>query len=144
SLLAAAEIAGPGFINLRLDPDWLTRQVDAVLATGASYADLDLGRGKRAQVEFVSANPTGPLTVGHGRGAVIGDTLGNILEAGGFEVTREYYFNDGGLQMKNLAESVRVRARQLLGEEIEFPENYYVGDYIVDIARDLLDQYGPE
>lgn len=144
NLLAAAEVAGPGFINFRLEPAWVARQVDHILAEGERYADLDVGSGRKAQVEFVSANPTGPLTVGHGRGAVIGDTLGNILAAGGYDVTREYYFNDGGLQMKNLAESVRLRARQLLGEPIDFPENYYVGDYIVDIARDLLAEFGPE
>lgn len=144
SLLAGAEVAGPGFINFRLEPAWVARQVDRVLAEGEHYADLDIGRGRKAQVEFVSANPTGPLTVGHGRGAVIGDTLGTILEAGGYDVTREYYFNDGGLQMKNLAESVRLRARQLLGESVEFPENYYVGDYIVDIARGLLAEFGAE
>ncbi|HBY98282.1 MAG: arginine--tRNA ligase [Ardenticatenaceae bacterium] len=144
NLLAGAEVAGPGFINFYLEPTWLARQVDRILAEGERYADLEIGGERKAQVEFVSANPTGPLTVGHGRGAVIGDTLGNILGAGGYNVTREYYFNDGGLQMKNLAESVRLRARQLLGEPVQFPENYYVGDYIVDIARALVAEYGPE
>lgn len=141
--IADVEVANPGFINLRLADAWVARQVDRVLDEGEHYADPSVGAGRMAQVEFVSANPTGPLTVGHGRGAVIGDTLGNILAAGGYAVTREYYFNDGGLQMKNLAESVRVRARQLRGEEVELPEGYYVGDYITDIARSLLDERGP-
>jgi len=142
-LLASAEVAGAGFINLRLGVPWLARQVDRVLADGPRYADPSVGTGLTAQVEFVSANPTGPLTVGHGRGAVIGDTLSNILEAGGYQVTREYYFNDGGLQMKNLAESVRVRAQQALGEGVEFPADLYVGDYISAIAQDLIARDGP-
>ena len=142
-MVAAAEVAGPGFINLRLAVPWLVRYVDRVLAAGEHYADSTMGAGRTAQVEFVSANPTGPLTVGHGRGAVIGDTLGNILQAGGYTVTREYYFNDGGLQMRTLAESVRVRACQLLGQEIPFPHDYYVGDYIKAIAADLVADQGP-
>ena len=142
-MLASAEVASPGFVNLRLAVPWLVRHVDRVLTAGAHYADPSVGAGRTALVEFVSVNPTGPLTVGHGRGAVIGDTLGNLLEAGGFAVTREYCFNDAGLQMKNLAESVRLRARQLLGESIDFPADYYVGDYITEVARDLLAQYGP-
>jgi len=142
-LLASAEVAGAGFINLRLGVPWLARQVDRVLADGPHYADPSIGTGLTAQVEFVSANPTGPLTVGHGRGAVIGDTLSNMLEAGGYQVTREYYFNDGGLQMKNLAESVRVRARQALGEGVEFPADLYVGAYISAIAQDLIARDGP-
>ncbi|MBI3944159.1 MAG: arginine--tRNA ligase [Chloroflexi bacterium] len=144
SMISQAELAGPGFLNVRLDPAWLVQQVEDVVKAGEHFADLSVGDGKKAQVEFVSANPTGPLTVGHGRGAVIGDTLSNILAAGGYRVTREYYFNDGGLQMRNLAESVRLRLHELLGERIEFPDNYYVGDYIRDIARDLLDKYGPD
>jgi arginyl-tRNA synthetase len=92
-MLASAEVAGPGFVNLRLAVPWLVRHVDRVLTAGAHYADPSVGAGRTALVEFVSVNPTGPLTVGHGRGAVIGDTLGNLLEAGGFAVTREYYFN---------------------------------------------------
>lgn len=143
-MLASAEVARPGFINLRLGVSWLVQQVDRVLAVGERYADVAVGAGRRAQVEFVSANPTGPLTVGHGRGAVLGDTLGNILAAGGYAVTREYYFNDGGLQMKNLAESVRVRAQQLCGQDVEFPADYYVGDYIKTIAADLLEREGPQ
>jgi arginyl-tRNA synthetase len=121
-MFAAVEIAGPGHINLRLSPVWLARQVDCVLGQGAAFADADVGAGRRAQVEFISANPTGPLTVGHGRNAVLGDTLANVLAAAGYTVTREYYFNDGGLQMKNLAESVRLRVLEEIGAEVEFPD----------------------
>ena len=142
-MLASAEMAGPGLVNLRLAVPWLVCDVDRVLTAGAHYADPSVGAGRTTLVEFVSVNPTGPLTVGHGRGAVIGDTLGNLLEAGGFAVTREYCFNDAGLQMKNLAESVRLRVRQLLGAPIEFPADYYVGGHITEVARDLLAQYGP-
>lgn len=143
-VLAGVEVANPGFINLRLSESWLTAQVDRVLSEGPHFADLTIGQGKKAQVEFISANPTGPLTVGHGRGAVIGDVLASILEAGGYEVTREYYFNDGGLQMKNLAQSVRRRAHQLLGGHDVFPDDLYQGEYIVDIARDLLAEHGDD
>lgn len=111
---------------------------------GARYADPDLGHGRRAQVEFVSANPTGPLTVGHGRNAVIGDTLASVLEAAGWQVTREYYYNDGGRQTEVLAESVRLRLRELLGEDVEFPTDHYQGAYIREIARQILEECGPE
>jgi arginyl-tRNA synthetase len=143
ALLDTVEVAGPGYINFRIAPGWYATQVETILAKSTHYADLNIGQGHKAQVEFVSANPTGPLTVGHGRGAVIGDTMSRIFEAAGYDVTREYYFNDGGLQMKNLAESVRLRARQQLGEKLEFPENYYVGGYIEEIAADLLAKHGP-
>ncbi len=143
-LIAAVEVAGPGFLNFRLSPAWLAKHVDAVLAAGVEYANPGIGAGKSAQVEFVSANPTGPLTVGHGRGAVIGDTLANILAAGGYRVEREFYFNDGGLQMRRLAESVRARARQLRGEEVELPDDSYTGEYITDIAADLIAKMGDE
>jgi arginyl-tRNA synthetase len=143
-ILAAVEVAGPGFLNFRLSPIWLARHVDAVLAAGTGYADASAGAGKSAQVEFVSANPTGPLTVGHGRGAVIGDTLANILAAGGYRVEREFYFNDGGLQMRRLAESVRARARQLRGEEVTLPDDYYTGEYIADIAGELIARMGAD
>ncbi|RME10715.1 MAG: arginine--tRNA ligase [Ardenticatenia bacterium] len=143
-LIASVELAGPGYINIRLNPGWLTKQVDRILQEGEAFADLDIGAGKTAQVEFVSANPTGPLTVGHGRGAVLGDTLASILQAVGWNVTREYYYNDAGRQMRVLGDSVRLRLLQLLGQEVEFPEDYYQGEYIIDIARDILNEYGPE
>lgn len=143
-LIASVELAGPGYINIRLNPGWLTKQVDRILQEGEAFANLDIGAGKTAQVEFVSANPTGPLTVGHGRGAVLGDTLASILQAVGWNVTREYYYNDAGRQMRVLGDSVRLRLLQLLGQEVEFPEDYYQGEYIIDIARDILNEYGPE
>ena len=98
--------------------------------------------GKIANAEFVSANPTGPLTVGHGRNAVLGDTIANILEWVGYDVTREYYFNNAGRQMKILADSIRLRYLELLGEKIDYPEEYYQGEYIKDIAYMLLEEYG--
>ncbi len=143
-MIGNVRTAGPGFVNVSLDKSWLVHQVDRVLQRGASYADLNLGMDRRAQVEFVSANPTGPLSVGHGRNAVIGDTLANVLEAAGWDVTREYYYNDGGRQMEVLGESVRLRLRELLGEDINFPTDYYQGKYLREIAREILDVYGPD
>jgi len=142
-LLASVEIAGPGYINMRLSAVWLARQVDRVLEQGVAYADATVGQGRRAQVEFVSANPTGPLTVGHGRNAVLGDTLASVLAAAGWQVTREYYYNDAGLQMKTLGESLKLRARQLIGEEVALADNHYQGEYLTDIARNTIAEYGP-
>jgi arginyl-tRNA synthetase len=142
-LIASVEIAGPGYLNLRLRTEWLAGQIDRVLAQGAGYADQDLGQGRRAQVEFVSANPTGPLTVGHGRNAVLGDTLANVLAASGWQVAREYYYNDAGLQMRNLGESLKLRVRQLLGDNVALAENHYQGEYLIEIARQTLAKYGP-
>ncbi|MDQ7030583.1 MAG: arginine--tRNA ligase [Ardenticatenia bacterium] len=144
AVIERADVAGPGFVNFHLSPVWVARQVDNVLAKGAHYADVNLGHGRHAQVEFVSANPTGPLTVGHGRNAVIGDTLANVLEATGWNVTREYYYNDAGRQMRILGESVKLRLLEVLGHPVEFPKEYYQGEYIVDIARAILERYGPE
>jgi arginyl-tRNA synthetase len=142
-MLAAVEIAGAGYVNMRLSPEWLAGQVGDVLARGAAYAEADIGGGRSAQVEFVSANPTGPLTVGHGRNAVLGDTLARVLAAAGWRVTREYYYNDAGLQMKTLGESLGLRVRQLLGEPVELEERHYQGEYLTDIARTVLAEYGP-
>jgi arginyl-tRNA synthetase len=142
-MLASVEIAGPGYVNIRLSPSWLARQVDRVLEQGAHYADSQIGQGRRAQVEFVSANPTGPLTVGHGRNAVLGDTLANVLAAAGWRVTREYYYNDAGLQMKTLGESLQVRLRQLIGEDVALAEHHYQGEYLADIAQKTLAEHGP-
>ncbi|HEX8684248.1 MAG TPA: arginine--tRNA ligase [Ardenticatenaceae bacterium] len=142
-LIHAAEIAGPGFINLRLNPAWLTSQLDTILQAGPAYADLDIGQGRKTQVEFVSANPTGPLTVGHARGAILGDTLATLLQAAGYEVVREYYFNNAGLQMENLGESLQIRYLQLLGIEREIvPGRHYEGDYMQWIAATLLAFHG--
>ncbi|MCS7229657.1 MAG: arginine--tRNA ligase [Candidatus Kryptonium sp.] len=136
------EVAGPGFINFKLTSKFYIQQIREILTQGENYGKIDIGKGKKANVEFVSANPTGPLTVGHGRNAVLGDTIANILQWAGFDVTREYYFNNAGRQMKILADSVRLRYLELLGEKIEYPQEYYQGDYIKDIAQMLLDEYG--
>lgn len=136
------EIAGPGFINFRLRPTAKQRVVRAILERGADYGRSDRGRGAAAMVEFVSANPTGPLHVGHGRQAALGDAIAALLERQGWRVTREFYYNDAGQQIQNLAVSVRARAQALLGEHAPFPEDGYHGDYIKEIAQAYLDEVG--
>ena len=179
--IAAIEVAGAGFINFRFSDQYLYGELAGLLAAGDDFGRTDGGRGLRANVEFVSANPTGPLTVGHGRNAVLGDTIANLLEWTGYDVTREYYFNNAGGQMRVLGQSVRARYEDLLadldmepyldldgdrydiwvdhlenydtkfidggdGERIEvplsFPDNGYLGEYIYDVARDLIDKHG--
>jgi len=140
--LSKIEIAGPGFLNFYGSKENLFLAINEILNKKEQYGKSDSGKGKKAQVEFVSANPTGPLTIGHGRGAVLGDTIARLLEAIGYEVTREYYFNDAGRQMRVLGESVKLRYLQLLGEDIVFPDEHYQGDYIIDIAREALRQKG--
>jgi arginyl-tRNA synthetase len=141
-VLEKVEIAGPGFLNFFVREDGLTALLDAVERQGDRYGSSDLGKGRRVQVEFVSANPTGPLHIGHARGAVVGDVVANILAAVGYEVFREYYINDAGNQMNNLGKSVLLRYRELLGETAEFPEGCYRGDYIRDLASELLKRDG--
>ena len=136
--LAAAELAGPGFINLRLKPAAKLDAVRNVLAEGARYGRADAGRGRSILVEFVSANPTGPLHVGHGRQAALGDAVSALLEAQNWKVTREFYYNDAGVQIDNLALSVQARAREQRGEATTFPESGYHGEYIREIAADFL------
>ena len=140
--IAKIEVAGPGFINITMSGDYWMKAVRRVLSEGSRYADSSTGQGKRIQVEFVSANPTGPLHVGHGRGAAMGDALANVLEAAGFDVQREYYINDGGNQIENLAQSVYARYLELFGNQVEFPEGGYRGDYIKEIADDLKANLG--
>lgn len=140
--IAKVEIAGPGFINFFLAEAGLQARVPEILQGGENYGRFTLGESRPAMVEFVSANPTGPLTVGHGRGAVVGDTVANLLEWSGYKVTREYYFNDAGRQMRVLGDSVRLRYLELLGEKIDFPEDYYQGEYIKDIAAKVLQAHG--
>lgn len=142
SLVDKAEVAGPGFINFHFTEKFYREQLKPILERSNSYGKLDLGLGKKAQVEFVSANPTGPLTVGHGRNAVFGDTVANLLEWTNYNVSREYYFNNAGRQMRVLGDSVRLRYLELLGDEIEFPDDYYQGEYIKDIARRLQEEFG--
>ncbi|MBX9810766.1 MAG: arginine--tRNA ligase [Burkholderiales bacterium] len=136
--LEKAEIAGAGFINLFLTRSFKQGIVNHILQAGADYGKSGLGRNKKVQVEFVSANPTGPLHVGHGRGAAFGASLANVLAAAGFDVTREYYVNDAGRQMDILALSTWLRYLQLAGEAVPFPPNAYQGDYVRDMARQIL------
>jgi len=136
------EIAGPGFINFFFSTMMLQNKVAHILEAGDTYGSFDSGKGKKAQVEFVSANPTGPLTVGHGRQAVLGDTIARLLERIGYEITREYYFNNAGRQMRVLADSVRLRYLELLGDKISFPKDYYQGQYIKDIAAEIIEKHG--
>ena len=142
--ISAVEIAGPGFINFRFAQDYLFDELSEILNSGADYGKTDAYAGKRVLVEFVSANPTGPLTVGHGRNAVLGDTVSRLLEWTGAEVEREYYFNDAGRQMRVLGESVQARYLELLGKSDVFPEGGYEGEYIRDIAQNLIDEKGEE
>lgn len=136
--VAAADVAGPGFINLRLRPAFWRAVVAEVLADGAAYGRSQLGAGRSVLVEFVSANPTGPLHVGHGRGAVIGDVIARLLAAVGHPVTREYYVNDFGRQMDILGRSTLARCRELAGEPAELPDDGYPGEYLRDVARTLM------
>ncbi|HEX7649030.1 MAG TPA: arginine--tRNA ligase [Noviherbaspirillum sp.] len=137
-LIESAEIAGPGFINLRVAAAAKRAVVGIVLAEGEHYGKGKAGAGKKVMVEFVSANPTGPLHVGHGRQGALGDALSSLLEAQGYDVTREFYYNDAGAQIGNLAYSVQARARGLKPGDAHWPESAYNGDYIADIAADFL------
>ena len=137
-------IAKPGFLNFEISNKFFQSQILNILKDNDNYGKGSIGDGKTANVEFVSANPTGPLTVGHGRNAILGDTVSNILHWQGFEVTREYYFNDAGRQMRILGESVEVRYFEILGKNLEFPEEGYQGNYIREIAQTILDQHGNE
>jgi arginyl-tRNA synthetase len=135
-------IAAPGFINFKLNTEWLTEQVDAILDAGDSYGNIDLGGGKSVQVEFVSVNPTGPLHVGHGRGAVLGSTMANVLSAAGYAVEKEYYINDAGSQLDAFNRSLYVRYQQCLGVDAEMPSDGYLGNYMVDMAREIIGKEG--
>jgi arginyl-tRNA synthetase len=136
------EIAGAGFINFFLTNRYWFSVLDEVVRQGAEYGRGRLGAGKKVQVEFVSANPTGPLHIGHGRGAATGDAVASVLEAAGYEVQREYYINDAGNQMDTLGRSLYLRYRELLGEEVDFPADCYQGVYIKDLAAEVLEQEG--
>jgi arginyl-tRNA synthetase len=135
-------VAPPGFVNFTLDPGWLARQVAVIQDDAESFGNSDTGLGRLAQVEFVSANPTGPLTIGHAWGAVLGDSIANLLTATGWTVTREYYFNNGGRQMRLLGESLRVRYLELLGEFLPIPQDGYQGDYLRWVAAALYADHG--
>ncbi|ALI54237.1 arginine--tRNA ligase [Celeribacter marinus] len=139
--IESVDVAGPGFINLRLAPALWTGLVEGILSDDA-YGKSALGAAKKVNVEFVSANPTGPMHVGHTRGAVFGDALASLLDYAGYDVTREYYINDGGAQVDVLARSAYLRYLEALGQEVEFPEGTYPGDYLVQVGEALKDKYG--
>ena len=135
-------VTAPGFLNFKISPIFFQKQVNLILKEHKNFGKGSIGFGKSANVEFVSANPTGPLTVGHGRNAVLGDTISKILEWQSFDVTREYYFNDAGRQMRVLGKSVEARYYEILGENFDFPEDGYKGKYIINIAKNILKQKG--
>ncbi|HMA60403.1 MAG TPA: arginine--tRNA ligase [Halanaerobiales bacterium] len=141
-LIKDISVAGPGFINFNLENSWLYETIDLIDKLGKDYGKVDVGDHRRVLIEFVSANPTGPLHVGHSRGAVVGDMTANIMEAAGYEVDREYYFNDAGNQIDLLAKSTLIRYKQLFDIEIDLPKNAYHGKYLIDIAKKLKEKYG--
>ena len=139
------EIAGPGFINLSLEPAFWHRQLKEIVETGPAYGNSEMGRGEAVNVEYVSANPTGPLHVAHARGAVVGDALASLLEKAGYNVTREYYVNDAGAQVDALARSAYLRYREALGEEIkDIPEGFYPGEYLIPVGEALAKRDGDQ
>jgi len=159
SRIESIDVAGPGFINFRFAQDYLFEGLADLLAEGNTFGQTDAGAGQRALVEYVSANPTGPLTVGHGRNAVLGDTIATLLAWTGYDVTREYYYNDAGRQMRVLAQSVRARYEEIVADDVltktltldddttvevpeRFPEDGYLGQYIVDIAEQVAEAHG--
>ncbi len=137
-------VAPPGFINFSLRNEWLTSQVNFILSAGNNYGAIDLGKGTRLQIEFVSVNPTGPLHVGHGRGAVLGSTLANVLSSAGYTVEREYYINDVGSQIELFSRSLYARYLQCLGKRAELPTNGYVGDYMIELAEKIIGREGDQ
>jgi arginyl-tRNA synthetase len=139
--ISSAEIAGPGFINFRVAADVFAEGLRALIAAGDEFGHSNLGQSCAVNVEFVSANPTGPLHVGHGRQAAIGDAIAALLDATGWRVTREFYYNDAGAQIVNLALSVQARVRQLGGQEVELPDGGYHGEYIRDLAQRYIDEH---
>jgi len=140
--IAAVEVVHPGFINFRLADSWLTNQVLEILEAGDSYGNVNMGQGRRVQVEYVSANPTGPLHMGSARNAVLGDAIAAVLEAAGYDVQREYYVNDGGSQMRLFGETLYARYAQALGRDEAVPENGYQGQYVVDLGARLAAEHG--
>jgi len=141
--VASADVAGPGFINLTLKANVWSEELRLVLEAGREYGRSDMGKGEKVNVEYVSANPTGPMHVGHGRGAVFGDALANLLAFTGYKVTREYYINDAGAQVDVLARSAYLRYREALGEHITIPEGLYPGEYLKSVGKDLAQADGP-
>ena len=141
-LIARVDIAGPGFVNVLINHDVWRKLIPEIIAQGAAFGKSSVGGKRKVMVEFVSANPTGPLSIGHGRQAILGDAIARLLEATGHDVFREYYYNDAGRQMRVLGESTRARYLELLGEKFSFPEDGYQGEYIIDISRSLIEEQG--
>jgi len=142
NVIEKVEIAKPGFINFWYKNSWLYQIIREIREKGKEFGKINIGKGIRIQIEFVSVNPTGPLHVGHGKCAAVGDALSRILKAAGYDVEREYYINDQGKQIDTLGKSVEARYNNLLGENVEFPSDGYKGDYIIDIARTIIAQFG--
>jgi len=140
--IESVTVAPPGFINFTLKTDWLIRQVQSILESGDTYGNIKLGEGKKVQVEFVSVNPTGPLHVGHGRGAILGSTLANVLTSSGYSVEKEYYINDAGNQIEAFRRSLYARYRQCLGADAEIPADGYHGSYLTDLAKEIIAEHG--
>jgi len=140
-MISSVEVASPGFLNFRLSPSWLASQIDEVLKAGERFGQLGIGQGQKVQVEFVSANPTGPLTVGAGRGLAIGDCLARVLQAAGYEVEKEYYINDAGTQTDTFAATLYARYRQLFGENVDVPPGAYTGEYMWDLAEEIRQEW---
>ena len=140
--VASVDVAGPGFINFRLAGDLLAQGLAAIVAGGEHYGKSDDGKGQRVAVEFVSANPTGPLHIGHGRQAALGDAVSELLAWAGWSVHREFYYNDAGEQIMRLARSVWSRYQQEVGNHVAFPEDGYHGDYVREVARELIAEHG--
>ncbi|MGB5217826.1 MAG: arginine--tRNA ligase [Smithella sp.] len=144
NIIEKTQIAGPGFINFFIRDDVWHGALKNIEDENEQYGNVDLGHARKVQVEFVSANPTGPLHIGHARGAVVGDVIANLLTTAGYQISKEYYINDAGNQMNNLGKSVLLRYRELSGEKIDFPDTCYRGDYIKEIARDILNKEGDQ
>lgn len=143
-IISNVEIASPGFINITVSSEWLQNQVDIILESGDLFGSTDVGKGQSVQVEYVSVNPTGPLHVGHARGAVLGSVLSSVLDAAGYQVSREYYLNDAGNQIDLFHQSLFATYSQALGKDVEVPDNGYRGYYMVELGKKMAEQHGPK
>ncbi|AEM74407.1 arginine--tRNA ligase [Caldicellulosiruptor acetigenus] len=144
TFIEKVEVAGPGFINFFFKKDWLYKVVDVILSEGDDYGKVNIGNGKKVMVEFVSANPTGPMHMGNARGGALGDCLANLLKWAGYNVTKEFYVNDAGNQIEKFGQSLEIRYRQLKGENIELPEDCYHGEDIIERVKEYLDEHGDD
>src|SRR5208283_1420871 len=138
------EIAGPGFINFTFTRLFLYKELQTLISSGEAFLTEDVGRGRKIQIEFVSSNPTGPMHLGHGRGAALGAALSNLLSEAGYTVEKEFYINDAGRQVRLLGESVFAKYKNMVGTQYFFPQDGYRGDYIEDIAKEIREKHGNE